>query len=104
MKPSMRIAPKSCAIPFPTLRFGISWRSANGGANGPSSPRSMGRQNVYHHRQRISFVPAALALRTQRKHRSSFDHFVGIFCMAPFAVNGPALGIGSRLLRAASIF
>ena len=37
MNPSIRIAPKKCPIPLPTLWVGISisCRRVNGGANGP---------------------------------------------------------------------
>jgi len=55
MKPSISMAPKKWPIPLPTLRAGISWRSANGGAKGPQ------------------LAPLKTEVRI-----SPFDHIIGI--------------------------
>src|ERR1700682_367631 len=49
-------------------------------------------EDVHHDGQAVTFMSAAVAVRTERQKRSAGDHVIRIGCGAALTVDGPALG------------
>ena len=79
MNPSIRSAPKKWPMPLPTLRVGISWRSAKRRHERPPvRPAQDAAEDVDHRREAVALVSAMRAVAAQRQERPAVDHPRGI--------------------------